>query len=147
MLNAPMKTKRRFFQYSMRTLGVAMLLCAVLLAWVRQVWQRHEATRQLEAVGVAVSVDPAPRWLNRMVGKRYGRYFDKVTAADLSVGVDDWSELWWVRIHGLAEIVDENHLDDLSSLLGAKYSQYGTAGSVVGGISVIPSEVTTWAAS
>ena len=60
---------------------------------------------------------------------------------------DDWSELWWVRIHGLAEIVDEPDLDDLSSLLGTKYPQYGAAGSVVGGISVIPSEVTTWAAS
>ena len=60
---------------------------------------------------------------------------------------DDWSELWWVRLHGLAEIVDEPDLDDRSSLLGTKYPQYGAAGSVVGGISMTPSEITTWAAS
>ncbi len=60
---------------------------------------------------------------------------------------DEWSELWWVRIHGLAEIVNEPVLRDLRPLLAEKYQQYETAGSVIRAISLIPSEITTWAAS
>lgn len=60
---------------------------------------------------------------------------------------DDWAELWWVRIHGLAEIVEGPDLDRFVPLLASKYHQYRAAGSVVGGICVDPSELTGWAAS
>ena len=60
---------------------------------------------------------------------------------------DEWSKLWWVRIHGTAEYIDGTDLDQFRPLLAAKYRQYESAGSVVGGLCLDPSEVTGWAAS
>jgi PPOX class probable F420-dependent enzyme len=39
---------------------------------------------------------------------------------------DDWSQLWWVRIRGRAEVVDEGGGDSAAALdaLAAKYEQY-----------------------
>jgi PPOX class probable F420-dependent enzyme len=35
---------------------------------------------------------------------------------------DDWTQLWWIRADGLAEVID--HHDRARELLRAKYSQY-----------------------
>jgi PPOX class probable F420-dependent enzyme len=34
---------------------------------------------------------------------------------------DDWTKLWWVRLRGVARIVDDRHAVEL---LAAKYAQY-----------------------
>lgn len=61
---------------------------------------------------------------------------------------DDWSQLWWVRVDGVADVVTdpserEQYLDDLA----AKYPQYVAdrpAGPVV---MIVPTAVRTWSAS
>jgi len=58
---------------------------------------------------------------------------------------EDWSELWWVRAHGLGVVVD--HVpSDWHVRLAEKYPQYRDASSVSGGIVFRVSELTGWAA-
>ena len=37
---------------------------------------------------------------------------------------DDWSQLWWVRVDGLAEVRDAAERPELVDALAAKYAQY-----------------------
>lgn len=53
---------------------------------------------------------------------------------------DDWSRLWWVRVHGHAEVTD-----DVPSVL-RRFPGYEAPGSVVAAIVVTPTEVTGWRA-
>jgi PPOX class probable F420-dependent enzyme len=38
---------------------------------------------------------------------------------------DDWSRLWWVRLRGLARVVEGDEMTPLVAPLVAKYPQYG----------------------
>jgi PPOX class probable F420-dependent enzyme len=41
---------------------------------------------------------------------------------------DDWSRLWWVRVDGKAEVLEDGpELERALALLGAKYEQYRAA--------------------
>ncbi len=57
---------------------------------------------------------------------------------------DDWSRLWWVRIHGDALEVEPTpaHL----GALAAAFPAYREPGSVTGSLIVTPTEVTGWSA-
>jgi PPOX class probable F420-dependent enzyme len=57
---------------------------------------------------------------------------------------DDWSQLWWVRVHATgAEVpITGDHLARLAS----RYQQYRQPNSVVSAIVLTPSEITGWAA-
>jgi PPOX class probable F420-dependent enzyme len=53
---------------------------------------------------------------------------------------DDWSRLWWVRVHATAEVLDGRH----DALL--RFSQYQSDGAVEDSILLTPTEVTGWQA-
>jgi PPOX class probable F420-dependent enzyme len=66
---------------------------------------------------------------------------------------DDWSALWWIRIDGLARVVEggdagqaAEHAAAIDSLV-AKYSQYQHAAPVGPVIVVQPTRWTAWSAS
>lgn len=54
---------------------------------------------------------------------------------------DDWSQLWWVRVHATATVVDGTN-DALE-----RFAAYREPGSVVQSIVLTPTEVTGWSAS
>lgn len=57
---------------------------------------------------------------------------------------DDWSRLWWVRLHARATptSVDE----DIVAPLADRYPQYREPGSVAGALILEPTEVSGWSA-
>lgn len=57
---------------------------------------------------------------------------------------DDWSRLWWVRVHGLTHEAAPTgpHLDRLASAFPA-YAAIGTVPSV---LVLVPDQITGWAA-
>jgi PPOX class probable F420-dependent enzyme len=62
---------------------------------------------------------------------------------------DDWSQLWWVRVH--ARAVEAAPTDRDVALLAERHPQYRAAGAgedaVVGVLVLTPSQVTGWAAT
>jgi PPOX class probable F420-dependent enzyme len=57
---------------------------------------------------------------------------------------DDWSRLWWVRLRGVARIVDDRHALEL---LAAKYPQYRDQPPAGPVIAVTIEERSEWRAS
>jgi PPOX class probable F420-dependent enzyme len=57
---------------------------------------------------------------------------------------DDWSDLWWVRVHATAETAPDptDWLDPLS----VRFPSYRQAGAVAGVVLLHPTAVTGWAA-
>lgn len=57
---------------------------------------------------------------------------------------DEWSELWWVRVHAEGRAVE----DPTAWLpaLAARYPQYGSPGSVASVVVLTPTAVRGWAA-
>jgi PPOX class probable F420-dependent enzyme len=55
---------------------------------------------------------------------------------------DDWSKLWWVRVHGTA--VEVAPTERLVGLLAERFPQYRTAGAVAAVIVLTPERVTGW---
>jgi PPOX class probable F420-dependent enzyme len=55
---------------------------------------------------------------------------------------DDWDDLWWVRIHGSAEIHNSGPAE--LKLLGESHPQYSEPGSIAGLIVLTPAIVTGW---
>ncbi len=72
-MNAP-KRKRRWFQYSLRTLLVLVTVCAALCSWIavkmQQAKRQREAAAAIEALGGIVHWDRQSRleWLGRLLG-------------------------------------------------------------------------------
>lgn len=58
----------------------------------------------------------------------------------------DWSRLWWARLHCVAMEAVAEDIVAFSPLLAARYPQYETAGTVVGGMVLTATTVTGWAA-
>ena len=56
----------------------------------------------------------------------------------------DWSQLWWVRVHGLAREADPT-TNQLAALARA-FPAYAAPGSVTSVIVLEPNEITGWAA-
>jgi PPOX class probable F420-dependent enzyme len=62
---------------------------------------------------------------------------------------DDWSQLWWVRVHVTAPASGSQPQDPAPSwdrALAERYPQYRAAGSVVAAVVLRPTAVTGWAA-
>ena len=57
---------------------------------------------------------------------------------------DDWSQLWWVRVHGQAREADSDG-EQLAALAQA-FPAYARPGVVTTAIVLAPSEITGWAA-
>jgi PPOX class probable F420-dependent enzyme len=57
---------------------------------------------------------------------------------------DDWSELWWVRVHATAEIAPSP--TDWIDALADRFPPYRQAGAVAGVIVLRPRTVSGWAA-
>ena len=57
---------------------------------------------------------------------------------------DDWSRLWWVRVHGRASTGAPG--DDVVRALAEHFPAYRRPGSVVGAVLLTPTEVRGWAA-
>jgi PPOX class probable F420-dependent enzyme len=59
--------------------------------------------------------------------------------------VEDWSKLWWARVHALGEEVALT--DRLLGLFAARYRPYEEPGAVIGAVLLVPTEVRGWTAS
>jgi PPOX class probable F420-dependent enzyme len=59
---------------------------------------------------------------------------------------DDWSQLWWVRIHATASAPAPAPPSSWLDALAARYPQYRSAGTVAAAVILQPTEVTGWAA-
>lgn len=59
---------------------------------------------------------------------------------------DDWAELWWVRVHGRATVV-EDPTPRQRELLAARYPPYAAEGAVASVVVLTPDTVTGWAAT
>jgi PPOX class probable F420-dependent enzyme len=57
---------------------------------------------------------------------------------------EDWSRLWWVRVDGAAEVIDDETALDV---LAAKYEQYRSARPAGPVIAIAPDRWRSWAAS
>lgn len=57
---------------------------------------------------------------------------------------DDWSQLWWVRVHATGEAVAPE--GPMLEALAARYPSYRAAGSVSSCIVLTPAAVTGWSA-
>lgn len=58
---------------------------------------------------------------------------------------DDWSQLWWVRIHAEAAVVDPT--DAHRATLAAAFPPYRAPDAVTGAIVLTPTEITGWSAT
>jgi PPOX class probable F420-dependent enzyme len=58
---------------------------------------------------------------------------------------DDWTQLWWVRVHATAEEVEPSA--SLVEALVARYEQYHEPGSVPAAIVLTPTQITGWSAT
>ncbi len=58
---------------------------------------------------------------------------------------DDWSHLWWVRVHGEAVEVDASP-DHLAALARA-FPAYQEVRTVTGALLITPTETTGWSAT
>jgi len=132
--SAEPKPKRRWFQYSLRTLLLLMLLASIGMSWFAVKMQRarrqREAVEAIEKLGGWVRFDyqvnqsivlasspppqpPGPEWLRRVLGDDF---FAKVVSADLhnTQATDAWLE----HLDGLP------HLQQLN-LMGTPVSDAG----------------------
>ena len=58
---------------------------------------------------------------------------------------EDWSRLWWVRVHGRA--TEAAATSELVELLAARYRPYAEPGAVAATIVLTPDRVTGWSAA
>ena len=58
---------------------------------------------------------------------------------------DDWSTLWWVRVHGRAEVVEPD--GDAVAALAARYPAYDRPGAITSALLLVPDALSGWAAS
>ena len=59
---------------------------------------------------------------------------------------DDWSKLWWVRVHATAEMTPSPAPIPWIEALAARYPRYRRPGAVAGVVVLRPLAVTGWAA-
>jgi hypothetical protein len=75
MNDGPVKPKRRWYQYSLRTLFVLTALVAVVLAYHKVCTQRYEAQQRaiaaIDMIGGATYVKHQPHWWQRLLGPAY----------------------------------------------------------------------------
>ncbi|MDQ1377689.1 MAG: hypothetical protein QOE15_1862 [Acidimicrobiaceae bacterium] len=60
---------------------------------------------------------------------------------------DDWSQLWWVRLHAMATAWAGSPPGDVIEALSGRYPQYRSLGALVGIITLQPTGLSGWSAS
>ncbi len=60
---------------------------------------------------------------------------------------DDWSQLWWVRLHAAATASPSDASEAVLAALSERYPQYRLPGSVVAVMTLAPTALTGWRAS
>ncbi|MDQ1393288.1 MAG: hypothetical protein QOF30_2265 [Acidimicrobiaceae bacterium] len=60
---------------------------------------------------------------------------------------EDWSQLWWVRLHAVATASSSDASEAVLGALSERYPQYRPPGSVVAVMTLAPTELTGWRAS
>ncbi len=104
----PPKRKRRWFQFSLRSLLIVALFCAVASNWagmyLKQKWTKQEAANLIVSEGGYVLYDYGskgspwgPSWLRKLLGENF---FDEVTEVCLSNPSPDAME----RVGQLSEV-------------------------------------------
>jgi PPOX class probable F420-dependent enzyme len=58
---------------------------------------------------------------------------------------DDWAQLWWVRVHARATVIDPS--DAQRAALAARFSQYTAASSVASAIVLHVESINGWSAA
>ena len=59
---------------------------------------------------------------------------------------EDWARLWWVRVHGMASLLDSTMMAHAIDALAERYPQYRTEGAVVAALGLQPARLSGWAA-
>jgi hypothetical protein len=132
------KPKRRWYQYSLRTLFVVVTLCALACSWfvvkMRQAERQHEAVESIEELGGRVFYDyqhggaagatpPGPAWLRRLLGDDFAANVDQVLLsgnqvedADLEC-LEQLTRLQWLWLDN-TRVTDAGleHLEEVTSL-------------------------------
>jgi PPOX class probable F420-dependent enzyme len=108
--------------------------------------------RGVDAVPVVFAVAPGPRLLlpvDTVKAKSTTRLQRLANLAEdprCVLLVDDyrsdWSQLWWVRVHGTAAAAP----DESAAPLVAKYPAYAEPGAIEAVIALTPSAITGWVA-
>ena len=58
---------------------------------------------------------------------------------------EDWSRLWWVRVHGHGAVSRPEDASEAVARLAERYPQYRTPGALVGVITLEPTAMVGWA--
>jgi hypothetical protein len=134
----PPKRKRRWFQFSLRTLLIFTLVCAIACAWVARRMERkrkeREAVKAIESLNGAAHYDyvierlgkpSGPDWLRTLLGENF---FSDVAVVNLMhnrnicdadlVNVEEFSQLNWLDLSFSPNIGDDGlkHIEGLSQL-------------------------------
>ena len=59
---------------------------------------------------------------------------------------EDWTRLWWVRVHGVASLLDSTMMAHAIDGLAERYPEYRTEGAVVAVLGLQPTRLSGWAA-
>jgi hypothetical protein len=139
------KPKRRWFQYSLRTLLVVVTLFAIPCSWLvvmlRQAERQRKAVAAIRNLGGSTglgSYSSPPEWLRSLVGDDFFQTVNsvdlnltKVTDSDLE-NLDGLGQLKHVSLFGADKITDAGlgHLERMSQLLklNLAFTKVGDAG-------------------
>ena len=124
MEEKPRKSRRRWFQYSLRTLLIVMTVCAALFAW----WS-HKARQQREAVAAIKAAGGEVQYDFKRNHLKQPRYWPTWLVNVL--GVDYFASVQWVYLTN-TQVTDAGleHLKGLTAiqLLALKNTQVTDAG-------------------
>jgi len=59
---------------------------------------------------------------------------------------EDWTRLWWVRVHGRAEVLAPASLGPTIEALAARYPQYESPGAITKALCLWPERLSGWSA-
>jgi len=129
------KSKRRWFQYSLRTLLVLVLVVSLPCSWlavkIRQKEKERQAVEEIENLGGIVFYDyqyqgteaPGPAWMRKLLGDDFFSDVVSVDLVDCKVTDDGFqhlegsTNLWSLHLSG-TQLTDEGlqHLTGLTNL-------------------------------
>jgi hypothetical protein len=111
---APPKRKRRWFQFSLRTLLVFTVVCAIGSAWVaRKMEQKRDELKTVEDIvesGGQVFYDyqilkggepPGPDWLRKLLGENF---FSEVVGVNLDYAHVKINDVWLLKVKRLPRL-------------------------------------------
>lgn len=90
MPSASTPRRRRWLQFSLRSLLILTAVVAVVLAWGNRLVLRYDARQRIAELPVQIELQTGPAWIGRWFGAGAGKYFDQVAALDFS-GCQDLS--------------------------------------------------------